>query len=93
MTFLERVKEHYRLIAGGAAVVLVALLIYTIIDSMPPRRFTILTAREGGAYYQAARAYQEIAAERGFELEIRTTSGSVETPICTIFLKLRPYHQ
>lgn len=45
----------------------------------PPREFTILTGREGGAYYNAALEYQKVAAEKGFTLNIETTAGSLET--------------
>ena len=79
MNIVERVKAHYRLLAIAAALLLLALLVFTIVDSLPPRRFTIVTGREEGAYYQVALRYQQIAAERGFQIDIRPTSGSVET--------------
>lgn len=47
--------------------------------TMPPRSFTILTGPEDGGYYQAALAYQRIAKEKGFDLQIRTTNGASET--------------
>ena len=47
--------------------------------TMPPRSFTILTGPEDGGYYQAALAYQRIAKENGFDLQIRTTKGASET--------------
>jgi len=60
------------LIAFGVAV-------YFFVKSLPPRKFTILTGREGGGYYRTAERYKEIAAQKGFDLEIRPTAGSVET--------------
>lgn len=64
-----------------AALVLVALLAIAvqIAVTMPPRTFTILTGSEEGGYYQAALAYQRIAKEKGFDLQIRTTNGASET--------------
>ena len=47
--------------------------------TMPPHTFTILTGPEEGGYYQAALAYQKIAKEKGFDLQIRTTNGASET--------------
>jgi TRAP transporter TAXI family solute receptor len=79
MDFLQKMEEHIVLIATVVLLSLLALAAYIIISSLPPREFTILTGRAGGGYYQAAQAYQKIAAERGFTLNIRETSGSVET--------------
>ncbi len=64
-----------------AALVLAALLAIAvqIAVTMPPRTFTILTGTQEGGYYQAALAYQRIAKEKGFDLQIRTTNGASET--------------
>ena len=64
-----------------AALILAALLAIAvqIAVTMPPRSFTILTGPEEGGYYQAALAYQRIAKEKGFDLQIRTTNGASET--------------
>ena len=58
--------------------VLLVATLGSFVASLPPRQFTILTGREGGGNYQAALAYQEIARENGFEIDIRTTAGSAE---------------
>ena len=58
--------------------VLLVATLGNFVASLPPRKFTILTGREGGGNYQAALAYQEIARENGFEIDIRTTAGSAE---------------
>lgn len=79
MNLAQFIGKYSRQIIIGAILLLLGLAIYIVIDSLPPRRFTILTGREGGAYYQAAQRYQAIAAERGFQIEIRPTSGSIET--------------
>ena len=79
MELLQRIEKHFRIIAVVVILALVALAVATIASSLPPRQFTILTGREGGAYYQTALKYQAIAAARGFDLQIRPTSGSVET--------------
>lgn len=76
--FVEKYEKYFRLILLVVVVGLIALAIYIVASSLPPRRFTILTGREGGGYYQAALEYQRIAKEKGFDLQIRTTSGSVE---------------
>ena len=76
MTFLRR--YWIWLSIAFVLALLIALIVSTAV-SMPPRSFTILTGREGGAYYQYAQEYQKIAAEYGFELKIQQTAGSVET--------------
>jgi uncharacterized protein len=74
--FIER---NLKWIALAVLIAVVAAIIATIVTSLPPREFTILTGREGGAYYQAAQKYQALAAERGFTLNIVPTAGSVDT--------------
>jgi TRAP transporter TAXI family solute receptor len=78
MNILQKAQRHFTWIAGGVVLALLALAAYIIISSLPPRRFTILTGREGGAYHETALKYQAIAAEKGFELELRPTAGSQE---------------
>ena len=64
-----------------SGLILAALLaiVVQIAVTMPPRSFTILTGPDEGGYYQAALAYQRIANEKGFDLQIRTTNGASET--------------
>lgn len=78
MTFLEKYEQYFKWIALLVVVGLLGLAIYIVVSSLPPRSFTILTGREGGGYYQAALEYQQIARKKGFDLQIRSTSGSVE---------------
>lgn len=61
-----------------AGLMLLAAALVSFFASLPPRKFVLLTGREGGGNYQAALAYQEIAREKGFEIDIRPTAGSVE---------------
>lgn len=51
---------------------------YQFVEPAPPKKLTIITGREDGAYYHAAQAYAEKLAEQGIELEVRTSAGSVE---------------
>jgi TRAP transporter TAXI family solute receptor len=63
---------------GALGVVLLIIMIAAIWRSLPEDDFTILTGREGGAYYTSAVAYSEIAAEKGFHLALIETAGSPE---------------
>lgn len=76
MRFVDRNLAKI-LIVLGVLLLLAALI--QVVTSLPPRKFTILTGSEGGGYYIAAQSYQQIAAEKGFDLEIRTTTGPSET--------------
>lgn len=78
MSFLEKVEEYFLWIALGALVFMLAGAALIIWRALPPREFTILVGREGGAYYNYALEYQKIAAENGFKLNIQTTAGSPE---------------
>ena len=79
MKTLQTIEKHIKWIALATVIGLVVLAIVIVVTSLPPRQFTILTGREDGAYYKTALLYKAIAAERGYQLDIRPTSGSVET--------------
>src|SRR5262249_60396931 len=48
-------------------------------EPLPPRRITISTGRENGAYYMFAKEYAKLAEADGFTVDIITGAGSVET--------------
>lgn len=65
----------------GGATLLVALAFFVtfqFIEPAPPKSFTIATGHADGAYYHFAQTYREEFAKHGVELNIRSTSGSVE---------------
>src|SRR5438128_1510719 len=62
-----------------ALMVIALLLLNRLVEPLPPRRITISTGREGGAYYMFAKEYARLAAKDGFTVEIQTGAGSVET--------------
>jgi TRAP transporter TAXI family solute receptor len=74
-SFLDR---NFKWLVLLLILVVVAVVAYLFWRTLPPRQFTILTGREGGAYYNSALKYQEIAQKSGFDLQIQTTAGSVE---------------
>jgi TRAP transporter TAXI family solute receptor len=75
---VERVDRYLFKVVAVLALALVVAGAASFVASLPPRQFTILTGREGEGNYQAALAYQKIAREKGFELDIQTTAGSAE---------------
>jgi len=67
-------------LAPSLAVVLIAVAILNrLVEPLPPRRITLSTGRENGAYYLYAKEYAKLAAADGFTVEILTGAGTVET--------------
>lgn len=59
--------------------VLVTLMGYwLIISPMPSRHLSLATGGEGGAYYAFGQEYKKLFAEKGFDLEVISTSGSID---------------
>jgi TRAP transporter TAXI family solute receptor len=69
---------------GGASAVTFALIVagfllaYQFVDPAPPDSIVLATGSEGGAYQRFGKQYQSYLAERGIEVTLRETAGSVE---------------
>ena len=61
------------------AMLIVFAVLNRLVEPLPPRRITISTGRENGAYYMFAKEYAKLARADGFTVEIITGAGSVET--------------
>lgn len=78
---MREVSPHDLLLALGPALVLIALafwVAFKFVQPAPPRRLTITTGAEGGAYYTFAERYRDILARYGVTLDLRTSAGSLE---------------
>ncbi|PYN85328.1 MAG: C4-dicarboxylate ABC transporter substrate-binding protein [Candidatus Rokuibacteriota bacterium] len=66
-----------------APALLVVLIVFAVlnrlVEPLPPRRITLSTGRENGAYYLFAKEYAKLAKADGFTVEIMTGAGTVET--------------
>jgi len=66
-----------------APALVILLIVFAVlnrlVEPLPPRRITISTGRENGAYYVFAKEYAKLAEADGFTVEIITGAGSVET--------------
>src|SRR5499433_2342360 len=66
-----------------APALVILLIVFAIlnrlVEPLPPRRITISTGRENGAYYMFANEYAKLARADGFTIEIITGTGSIET--------------
>src|SRR5499433_1895649 len=66
-----------------APALVILLIVFAVlnrlVEPLPPRRITISTGRENGAYYMFAKEYAKLAEADGFTVEIITGAGSVET--------------
>lgn len=54
------------------------LVAYQFVEPEPPRRMTITTGSDSGAYYAYAQRYATLLAAKGITLEVRTSAGSYE---------------
>jgi TRAP transporter TAXI family solute receptor len=59
-------------------VIVAAIVVALVFAARPPRGLTIETGPVGGSYYLAAQKYQEILAQRGIDLRLRTNPNSLE---------------
>lgn len=75
---LAWIERNLTWILIGLGTVLFVGAVLQVIWSLPPRDFTFVTGREGGAYYASAQAYQRIGKEKGFDIEILPSAGSLE---------------
>jgi len=68
-----------RNIVIGVVVAVIALaFLVPAINPLPPRKFTISTGGEAGAYYGYGLEYEEFIAKEGLNLEVIQSAGSVE---------------
>ena len=58
--------------------VIAVVVVVLVIAARPPRGLTIETGPVGGSYYVAAQKYQQILAQRGIDLRVRTNPNSLE---------------
>jgi uncharacterized protein len=72
------IEQNLKWILVGLGVVLLIGAIAQFFGSMPPRTFTWLAGRQGGAYYTVAELVKKEASARGFDVNIVETAGSVE---------------
>jgi TRAP transporter TAXI family solute receptor len=73
------VALRYMLATAWPIVLITAIgfiVAYQFVAPEPPRRITITTGSEAGAYYTYARRYAAVLAARGITLEVMTSAGS-----------------
>ena len=75
MAWIER---NLLWIMAGLGVLLLVGAIVAVFASLPPRQFTFVSGRQGGAYYQGAQFYQQYAGEKDFTMDIIESAGSAE---------------
>ena len=51
---------------------------YQFVAPAPPKKITITTGSESGAYFQFANRYAAILAKNGVTLEVKSSAGSLE---------------
>jgi TRAP transporter TAXI family solute receptor len=74
-----RVKSYLQVYGSGLVLALIVLLVaYQFVEPAPPYHLTIASASEDGAYHKFALQYKASLAKQGIELDVMSTSGSVE---------------
>ncbi|WP_316898553.1 TAXI family TRAP transporter solute-binding subunit [Pseudodesulfovibrio indicus] len=85
--YLKRVIKFLRshvlmsfIIYGAAIGILAGALwgTFQFVKPLPPDKVTMVTGSEGGAYYAFAMRYKAFFAEHGYDLEVRTSNGSMD---------------
>ncbi|MCE9642401.1 MAG: C4-dicarboxylate ABC transporter substrate-binding protein [Betaproteobacteria bacterium] len=77
----ERLSLRDMFLAWWPALLVVAIgfaIAWQFVEPAPPRSVVMVTGAEDGAYFAFAKQYGEVLARNDIELEIRSTSGSVE---------------
>ena len=54
------------------------VIAYQFVQPAPPKKITITTGSDSGAYYQFANRYATILARNGITLEVKTSAGSLQ---------------
>ncbi|MCB1943708.1 MAG: TAXI family TRAP transporter solute-binding subunit [Candidatus Accumulibacter sp.] len=75
------VAVRYLLATAWPIVLITAIglvVAYQFVEPEPPRKMTISTGSEAGAYYAFATRYAPLLAAKGITLEILTSAGSIE---------------
>jgi TRAP transporter TAXI family solute receptor len=76
---MEWRKFAWVMVPALVVVLIVFAFLNRLVEPLPPRRITISTGRENGAYYMFAKQYAKLAEADGFSVEIITGAGTVET--------------
>lgn len=72
-------KEKLKLFLPAIALTIIGFVVaYQFVDPAPPKQISIACGSQEGANFIFAKAYQEIMAQEGVTLNIKTTAGSVE---------------
>lgn len=72
-------KENIQIYGLGLVLIIGGFLLANqFVKPSPPRSITIATGGQSGAYYAYAAEYKKLLAEKGIELNIVSTSGSID---------------
>jgi TRAP-type uncharacterized transport system substrate-binding protein len=73
---LAQLSWRYLVIAAMTAILLGAGVF--VLESLPPRKLTMVTGAEGGANHELGIRYREALAREGVKLQLQPTTGSLE---------------
>jgi TRAP transporter TAXI family solute receptor len=78
MFFSHFLQNHWRSVAVAVTAAVVACATLVMLLTMPPRSIVMATGPEGGIYYQLGERYRAALADEGVDVQLVSTSGSVE---------------
>lgn len=75
----QSVKNSLQVYGAGILLAMIIMFVaYQFVEPAPPYSLKIATASESGAYHKFAISYKRLLAKQGIDLEIVSSSGSVE---------------
>lgn len=76
---MRSLRSYFQVYGGGFFLAVIIMVVaYQFVEPAPPYSLTLATASPEGAYHGYGKQYKTYLAERGIELNLITTSGSVE---------------
>ncbi|UCE55908.1 MAG: TAXI family TRAP transporter solute-binding subunit [Desulfobacterales bacterium] len=75
----KKSREYLKIFGPAIIITLIGFVVaYQFVNPAPPKKISIGTGSQTGAYYPFGKQYREILARDGITLEVLSTEGSVE---------------
>lgn len=71
-------RNNWPAVTVAVTAAAIALAVFVILRTLPPRTIVMVTGPEGGAYYEIGKRYRAELARAGVEVRLIATAGSLE---------------
>ncbi|MBX9844144.1 MAG: hypothetical protein K2Z80_20280 [Xanthobacteraceae bacterium] len=78
MAAREFLRANWHVVTIAVTAGAIAFAAVFLVSTVPPRTITMATGPEGGGYQELGKRYRALLAEKGVELKLVATAGSVE---------------